>query len=240
MAHAMFARQSAFKFVAPLFRDRGWRVVTFDFRGHGKSACSDFGYDDFVERDLPAVVECVRARNERGPVALLGHSLGGHVALAAQGCGLVSLDALVLVAGANLWLRDFEPNAAIWSAKRAIMRRVLRARRAVSENFRRAAAHRKRRRIARIRRRPRAIHDRRTLVQPRRPTKLSVRAHRNHHSDFFDRERRRSHQRASRVRRADGLAVPRPASRRSRHEERRRLARARSRRLLTSTARAAR
>jgi predicted alpha/beta hydrolase len=121
MAHAMFARQSAFKFVAPLFRDRGWRVVTFDFRGHGKSTCADFGYDDFVERDLPAVVECVRARNERGPVALLGHSLGGHVALAAQGCGLVSLDALVLVAGANLWLRDFEPNAAIWSAKRAIM-----------------------------------------------------------------------------------------------------------------------
>ena len=121
MAHAMFARQSAFKLVAPLFRDRGWRVVTFDFRGHGKSAASDWGYDDFVERDLPAVVECVRARNERGPVALVGHSLGGHVALAAQGSKLVALDALVLAAGANLWLRDFEPNAAIWAAKRAIM-----------------------------------------------------------------------------------------------------------------------
>lgn len=121
MAHAMFARQSAFKFVAPVFRDRGWRVVTFDFRGHGKSFCEDWGYDDFVERDLPAVVECVRARNDHGPVALVGHSLGGHVALAAQGSKLVSLDALVLVAGANVWLRDFEPNAAIWAAKHAIL-----------------------------------------------------------------------------------------------------------------------
>ncbi len=126
MAHAMFARQSAFKFVAPLFRDRGWRVITFDFRGHGKSACSDYGYDDFVERDLPAVVECVRARNEHGPVALVGHSLGGHVALASQGCKLVTLDALVLAAGANLWLRDFEPNAVIWSAKHSIMSGFLR------------------------------------------------------------------------------------------------------------------
>ncbi len=126
MAHAMFARQSAFKHVAPVFRDGGWRVVTFDFRGHGKSVCSDWGYDDFVERDLPAVVECVRARNEKGPIALVGHSLGGHVALAALGCKLVSLDALVLVAGANIWLRDFEPNPAVWAAKRAILEGFLR------------------------------------------------------------------------------------------------------------------
>src|SRR6185503_18699533 len=140
MAHAMFARQSAFRWLAPAYRDRGWRVVTFDFRGHGRSAIaspqagapgSRWGYDDFVERDLPAVVECVRARSD-GPVALLGHSLGGHVALAAQGCGLVKLDAIVLVA-ANIWLRDFEPNAAMWAAKRVVLEGFVRTARRVGK-----------------------------------------------------------------------------------------------------------
>ena len=46
MAHAMFARQSAFRWLAPMFRDRGWRVVTFDFRGHGRSPVPTYGYDD--------------------------------------------------------------------------------------------------------------------------------------------------------------------------------------------------
>ncbi len=119
MAHAMFARQSAFRWVAPMFRDRGWRVVTFDFRGHGKSPCNGYGYDDFVQRDLPTVVECVRARTDR-PVTLLGHSLGGHMALAAHGCGLCTLDAIVLVAS-NIWLRDFEPSGVIWAAKRKLL-----------------------------------------------------------------------------------------------------------------------
>jgi predicted alpha/beta hydrolase len=120
MAHAMFARQSAFRWLAPMFRDRGWRVVTFDFRGHGKSPVPTYGYDDFVQRDLPAVVDAVRMRAEDRPVALVGHSLGGHVALAAHGCGLLRLDAVVLVAS-NVWLRDFEPNGAVWAAKRTIL-----------------------------------------------------------------------------------------------------------------------
>jgi predicted alpha/beta hydrolase len=125
MAHAMFSRQTSFRWLAPAWRDRGWRVVTFDFRGHGKSPCAAYGYDDFVQRDLPAVVACARDR-DGGPVALVGHSLGGHVALAAQGCGLVSLDAIVLVAS-NIWLRDFEPNGAIWTTKRLILEGFVRA-----------------------------------------------------------------------------------------------------------------
>jgi len=130
MAHAMFARQSAFRWVAPMFRDRGWRVVTFDFRGHGKSPWPSYGYDDFVQRDLPAVVECARTRGDGLPVALLGHSLGGHVALAAQGCGLTELDAIMLVA-ANVWLRDFEPNVGVWAAKRMILEGFVRTARRV-------------------------------------------------------------------------------------------------------------
>jgi predicted alpha/beta hydrolase len=126
MAHAMFARQTAFRWVSRMFRDRGWRVITFDFRGHGKSPPCAYGYDDFVVHDLPAVVDCARARSDEKPVALLGHSLGGHVALAAQGCGLVSLDAIILVAS-NIWLRDFEPSGAMWAAKRWILEGFVRS-----------------------------------------------------------------------------------------------------------------
>jgi predicted alpha/beta hydrolase len=125
MAHAMFARQSAFRWLAAMFRDRGWRVVTFDFRGHGRSPCAAWSYDDLVRQDLPAVVECARDRSEGKRVALVGHSLGGHVALAAHGCGLAKVDAIVLVA-ANVWLRDFEPNAAVWTAKRLVLQSFLR------------------------------------------------------------------------------------------------------------------
>jgi predicted alpha/beta hydrolase len=126
MAHAMFARQTAFRWVSRMFRDRGWRVITFDFRGHGKSPAASYGYDDFVEHDLPAVVDCARERSDGKPVVLVGHSLGGHVALAAQGCALVSLDAIVLVAS-NVWLRDFEPSGAVWAAKRWILEGFVRA-----------------------------------------------------------------------------------------------------------------
>jgi predicted alpha/beta hydrolase len=125
MAHAMFARQSAYRWLAEMFRERGWRAVTFDFRGHGKSPSATYGYDDFVAADLPAVIECARERGEGKPVSLVGHSLGGHVALAAQGCGLVKLDSIVLVAS-NVWLRDFEPNGSVWAVKRAILEGFLR------------------------------------------------------------------------------------------------------------------
>jgi len=136
MAHAMFARQSAFRRpagrgLAERMHERGWSVLLFDFRGHGGSKAESYGYDDFVQRDLPAVVECVRARS-RGPVALLGHSLGAHVALASVGCGLCELDALVLAA-ANVWLRDFEPNGAIWTLKRATLEGFVRTARRVGK-----------------------------------------------------------------------------------------------------------
>lgn len=120
LAHAMFARQSAFVRpggLAERFRARGWRVLTFDFRGHGQSGTAaakggTWAYDDLVREDLPAVVEALRARRKRGPVVVLGHSLGGHVALAAQGAGRLRADAIVTVA-CNLWLREVATSRAL-------------------------------------------------------------------------------------------------------------------------------
>ena len=132
LAHAMFARSSQFerppgRGLAPFLSEQGWRTVAFDFRGHGKSGASAsnggrWTYDDLVRRDLPCVVECARARKKRGePVVVIGHSLGGHVAMAAQGLGILEADALVAIA-TNVWLPHFEPSFLRWSAKRASLR----------------------------------------------------------------------------------------------------------------------
>jgi predicted alpha/beta hydrolase len=135
LAHAMMARRSEFerpkgRGVASMLVARGWRVVSFDFRGHGDSGPpardgASYGYDDFVARDLPAVHECARSRLRRKmPVVLVGHSLGGHTGLAAQGTGLVSFDGIVCV-GANVWLRELEPLRSRWVIKRGTLAAIV-------------------------------------------------------------------------------------------------------------------
>jgi len=133
-AHPMFANKSVFERprgagVARLFFEAGWRTLTFDFRGHGESTDGGrrttpeqrpWGYDDLVRTDLPAVVGSARARWPRSRLALVGHSLGAHVALAAQGTGRIDADALVL-SGPNVWLRRLEPSRRVWLLKLATL-----------------------------------------------------------------------------------------------------------------------
>jgi predicted alpha/beta hydrolase len=131
LAHALMARRSEFDRppgagLAAFFAGRGWCAVPFDFRAHGESGPAvhqggRYGYDDLVARDLPAV--CAFARERAGrkrPVVVLGHSLGGHVALAAQGTGAIRVDGIVGIASA-LWLREFDPSFASWLVKRSII-----------------------------------------------------------------------------------------------------------------------
>ncbi len=130
MAHAMFARKTEFgrrdrAGLAQACAAGGWRTIAFDFRGHGESMLAkgapEWGYDDLVRLDLPAVVDCARARSEGKPVVVVGHSLGGHVALAAQGTGRMEADGIIAVA-ANLWMRRFETSRVRWAAKLALAR----------------------------------------------------------------------------------------------------------------------
>ncbi len=130
MAHAMFARKSEFgrrdrPGLAQRYAAEGWRTIAFDFRGHGESTlpegARDWGYDDLVRWDLPAVVACARARSDHRPVVVIGHSLGAHVALASQGTGRLAADAVVAIAG-SVWLRAFEPSRLRWAAKVALAR----------------------------------------------------------------------------------------------------------------------
>ena len=132
LAHAMFARKSSFGLrdrpgLSSALAARGFRTVAFDFRGHGDSTpprSGDWGYDDLVRQDLPAVVESARSRGDDKPVVVLGHSLGGHAALAAQGTSRIAADAIVAV-GANVWLRELERSRLRWAAKSALARAVL-------------------------------------------------------------------------------------------------------------------
>ncbi len=131
LAHAMMASRTEFdrpqgRGLGRFLVDRGWAVVAFDFRGHGDSGPradqgARYGYDDLVARDLPAVHAFARSRaRRRRPVVLVGHSLGGHAGLAAQGTELVSFDGIVTFA-ANVWLRELEPSRRRWLAKRAVL-----------------------------------------------------------------------------------------------------------------------
>lgn len=133
LGHAMFARKSSFgrrerPGLSGEIAKLGFRTVAFDFRGHGDSSSPSgkdgWTYDELVRFDLPAVVECVRAREPERPVIVVGHSLGAHVAIAAQGTNRLHADAIVLLSG-NVWLRELEPSRARWLAKTAVARAML-------------------------------------------------------------------------------------------------------------------
>lgn len=131
LAHALMARRSEFdrpsgSGLAHFLVDRDWTVVTFDFRGHGDSRppssvpAAQCHYDDFVAVDLPAVCDFARWQLPDRPLVVVGHSLGGNVALAAVGSGAITIDAVVGL-GAAVWLPQLEPSLARWLAKRATL-----------------------------------------------------------------------------------------------------------------------
>lgn len=136
LAHALLARRTSFyrpkaASLATLLVDCGWRVVAFDFRGHGDSRPTPreggaFGYDEFVRHDMAAVCEFAREQAGPGePVVVVGHSLGGHAALVAQGSGAARIDAIVGFGAAPPFLRAHEPSPARWWAKRTLFASML-------------------------------------------------------------------------------------------------------------------
>ncbi len=94
---------------------RNYGVVSIDLRGHGESRPSArdgarYSYDDYVLRDVPAIVTFVREMFPHRSIVIVGHSLGAHAALASA-CVFPdkSPDAIVSIAG-NMWLPSCEPD----------------------------------------------------------------------------------------------------------------------------------
>jgi pimeloyl-ACP methyl ester carboxylesterase len=81
LAHGGFDFARTYDLFAPLLADAGWRVVSWDQRGHGRSGWGDPAHAtiDQLGRDLAAVVDAVAAN---GRVVLAGHSMGGMTVLA--------------------------------------------------------------------------------------------------------------------------------------------------------------
>jgi predicted alpha/beta hydrolase len=91
---------------------RGHVVAALDFPGQGKSLpratrATRCGYADLVDVDLPAAVARLTAAYPSTPLVLLGHSMGGHLALRHAARAGSTVDAVVLVATGSVWYRCF-------------------------------------------------------------------------------------------------------------------------------------
>ena len=83
------------------------RVVTLDVPGFGDSAPAGPGFEFDVVADR--IARGIAARGIRGPIDLLGHSLGAGIALALADARPRAVRRLVLVAPAGLW--QLQPRA---------------------------------------------------------------------------------------------------------------------------------
>jgi alpha-beta hydrolase superfamily lysophospholipase len=81
IVHGLGEHTMRYQHVARHLTDRGWNVVGYDHRGHGRSggAKGVLNQGDDLLRDLALVIDAVRA-GHAGPLVLLGHSLGGLIA----------------------------------------------------------------------------------------------------------------------------------------------------------------
>ncbi|WP_266180508.1 alpha/beta fold hydrolase [Dyella humicola] len=77
LIHAFASQSASWTEVAGALARRGFRVIVPDLRGHGRSAWADsYALEDF-EQDLIGLLDALQLRY----MSLVGHSLGGHLAL---------------------------------------------------------------------------------------------------------------------------------------------------------------
>jgi predicted alpha/beta hydrolase len=108
---------------AAVLAEQGVRTLALDFRGHGESGVSAsrggrWNFDDLVREDLPALCRAARERWPADRLSLVGHSLGGQVAIASVATGLADADAIAVLA-TNVVLPSEEPNPFLRARKGA-------------------------------------------------------------------------------------------------------------------------
>jgi len=96
----------------------GYPVVVADPRGMGLSAPAprrgiDYGVSEIIERDIPAILDWVRARHPGRPVVLGGHSLGGHLGAMYAAANPGQVQGLFLLTVSNVHYKNFAPPALV-------------------------------------------------------------------------------------------------------------------------------
>jgi predicted alpha/beta hydrolase len=109
---AMGVRARYYSDFARLLSKSRFHVLTSDLRGIDSSSVRasrhcDFGYEDIINRDLPALVEAARLRFPRNERLLLGHSLGGQLSALHLSAHPDAARALVLIAACNVYYRGW-------------------------------------------------------------------------------------------------------------------------------------
>lgn len=95
MAHGGFDFAETLNVFAPMLADGGWRVVSWDQRGHGDSAWTHLYSWEADVRDAFAVI----ASLPPGPVPFLGHSKGGSLMLQVANAAPYRVSAVVNLDG---------------------------------------------------------------------------------------------------------------------------------------------
>ena len=100
--HGLASTQRIWDLMLPRLT-RSFRVVTYDARGHGRSAKPSSGYG--IDRTVADARAVIRAASLRRPV-VVGHSWGGSVVLELAACAPRSVAGAVLVDGGLSTPRD--------------------------------------------------------------------------------------------------------------------------------------
>jgi pimeloyl-ACP methyl ester carboxylesterase len=106
--------------VVEWFTQRGFDVIAYDSRAHGQSDGSVCTYGFYEKRDLKGVIDSLPS----GPIVVMGHSLGGAVAI--QGAAVDDRITGVIAAEAFSDLRTIATERAPWFLPRPVIARALR------------------------------------------------------------------------------------------------------------------
>jgi alpha-beta hydrolase superfamily lysophospholipase len=100
LAHGASEHSGRYEWTAEQLAERGYATYALDHRGHGRSEGPRAYIDrmDNVVADLDALVHLAAERHADAPIFLLGHSMGGCVALAYAIAHQDKLDGLLLSA----------------------------------------------------------------------------------------------------------------------------------------------